>query len=155
MSGLIKKRTNKYSLTKKGETLLKKEDIQSLFELLVLGFFNKWNWGYSDGYSELQLVQSSVIFNIHLLNQKAQDWMPPEDLGEYFLQAFPALVNEAEGYFGPEQEVIHCFSLRFLDRVCKPLGLLLEKREGELTERKTFYKVSPFFKKCFIFANLR
>lgn len=154
ISGLIKKRRNKFSLTKKGETIVDKDNGEQLFKLLVDSFFNKWNWAYGDGYSELPLIQSSAVFNLYLLHKKARDWTLGEDLGKAFLNAFPALVNEVgDSYFGPEKEIINCFNIRFLDRVCRPLGILEFKEEGHGFDRKVFYKVSDFFEDSFRFDN--
>ncbi|MCY4643520.1 MAG: SEC-C domain-containing protein [Bacteriovoracales bacterium] len=148
ITGMMKKRLNKYSLTQKGKKILLNNSVQELFSELTLTFFNKWNWAYEDYYSELPLIQSSVEFNLCLLHKKAQDWILDKELGEFYLNAFPALLDEAhDRYFSPEEEIIRCFSLRFLDRICLPMGLLLSKNEGKFIERKTFYKVSPFFQK--------
>ena len=148
MAGLIKKRSNKFlSLTKKGRKILNQKDTKSLFNLLIEPLFNKWNWGYSDAYSELMLIQSSVIFNIYLLHKKAQDWiLYSDELGNFILSS--ALVNESQGYFCPEKEIIDCFETRFLNRVCLPLGLL-EIRESEADSIKPDreYRISDFFKK--------
>jgi len=152
MSGLIKMRSGKFSLTKKGEKIIEKENYLELFKVLVGTLFNEWNWGYSDGYSELSLVQQSAIFNIHLLDKKAHDWTLGKELGKYYLEAFPMLVNEVEAsYFGPEEEIIKCFGTRFLDRICLPLGLLEIKEEGKGLESKDFYRVTPLFKNIFSF----
>ena len=45
MTGLIKKRKNKFYLTQKGRSLIKEKKVRELFDKLVLAFFNKWNWG--------------------------------------------------------------------------------------------------------------
>lgn len=154
MSGLIKKRKNKFSLTKKGGTIVAKDNNIELFKLIVGSFFNKWNWAYGDGYSELQLIQSSAVFNLYLLHKKAKDWVLGEDLGQAFLDAFPALVNEArDSYFGPEKEITNCFNTRFLDRVCLPLGILESKEEGKGFDRQVFYKVSELFNNIFSFKQ--
>ena len=146
MAGLIKKRNNKFSLTKKGEKILCQKDTKGLFNLVIDPFFNKWNWGYSDAYSELMLIQSSVIFNIYLLYKKAQEWVHSDELGKCYLEAFPALVNEAQGYFGPEKEIIDCFEARFLNRVCLPLGLLeLKETETDSIKADREYRISDFF----------
>ncbi len=42
-AGLIKKRANKFSLTKKGEKIIDGEKISELFDVLVGTLFNKWN----------------------------------------------------------------------------------------------------------------
>ena len=154
MTGLIKKRKNKFYLTKKGESLIKDKKIKELFDKLVLTFFNKWNWGFLDGYSELPLIQASAVFNIYLLNKKAKNWISGEELGGVFLKAFPPLVFDVNkgGYFDPRTEIINCFDIRFLERVCLPLGLLDMKRKNKGIKRKTYYKLSPLFKQHFKFS---
>lgn len=152
MTGLIKKRSGKFSLTKKGEKLVEKENYLELFEILVDALFNKWNWGFNDGYSELSLIQQTAAFNIHLLNKNAQNWIVDKELGKSYLDAFPMLVNEVEsGYFGPEDEIINSFCTRFLNRICLPLGFLESKEEGKGFDRKEFYRVTPLFKNMFSF----
>ncbi|MFT6631874.1 MAG: tetratricopeptide (TPR) repeat protein [Bacteriovoracaceae bacterium] len=152
MTGLIKKRGGKFSLTKKGEKLVEKEDFLALFKVLNDTLFNKWNWGFSDGYSELPLIQQTAAFNLHMLNKKAQSWVLDKELGQSYLEAFPMLVHEVgDSYFGPEKEVINCFCTRFLNRMCLPLGLLEIKEEGKGFDRKEFYQVTPLFKSMFKF----
>ena len=154
MTGLIKKRKNKFYLTRKGESLIKDKKIKELFNELVLTLFNKWNWGAFDGYSELPLIQTSVVFNIHLLNKKAKNWISDEELGGVFLKAFPYLIFDVNkgSYFDPKTEIIDCFNIRFLERVCLLLGFLDRKRKnGGGIKRKNYYKLSPFFKQHFKF----
>ena len=155
MAGLIKKRKNKFYLTQKGESLIKDKKIKELFDNLILTFFKKWNWGVLDGYSELSLIQASVVFNIYLLNKKAKNWISGEELGGVFLKAFPPLVFDVNkgSYFDPKTEIINCFNVRFLERVCLPLGLLIRKSENRSIKRKNYYKLSPFFKQHFKFTD--
>ncbi len=152
MTGLIKKRSGKFLLTKKGETLIRNDDFFELFKALIGTFFNKWNWGYGDSYSKLVLIQQTAVFNIYILNKKAQDWILDKELGKSYLEAFPMLVHEVEfSYFTPEIENVNCFCTRFLYRICLSLGLLEIKEEGPILERKIFYRVTPLFKKIFNF----
>ena len=154
MTGLIKKRKNKFYLTQKGESLIKDKKIGGLFDKLVLTFFNKWNWGALDGYSELPLIQTSVAFNIHLLNKRAKNWISGEELGGVFLKAFPDLIFDVDkgGYFDPKTEIINCFNIRFLERVCLPLGFLERKRNNRSIKGVDYYKLSSFFKQHFKFS---
>jgi len=155
MAGLIKKRKNKFYLTQKGESLIKDKKIRELFDKLILTFFKKWNWGALDGYSELSLIQASAVFNIYLLNKKAKNWISGEELGRVFLKAFPPLVFNVNkgGLFDPKTEIINCFNVRFLERVCLPLGWLKRKSENRSLERQNYYKLSPFFKQHFKFTD--
>jgi hypothetical protein len=146
-AGLIKFRTGKFSLTKKGESLISKEETQEIFEKLFYVFVTKWNWGYADGYSDFWLMQQSVIFNLYLLKKKAQGWTQAKELGRLYLNAFPMLLEEARhGFSEPEKEVISTFCLRFLERVCVPLGFLERKGEGDIFKRSDqLFKVTDFF----------
>jgi hypothetical protein len=156
IAGLIKKRSNKFSLTKKGENLLQENKWPELFQEVVLTFMNQWNWACGDRYSDLALIQRSAVFNILLIHKECQDWTHDKELGQYYLEAFPALINEASDYFGPEKEIINCFSSRFLSRVCLPLGLLeLREEKGEkVYDRKQYFRVTQFFVKYFKFRRL-
>jgi hypothetical protein len=152
-AGLIKFRTGKFSLTKKGESLIVKDKIEEIFENVLLAFVTKWNWGYSDRYPDFPLIQQSVIFNLYLLKKKSQDWVQGKELGHFYLNAFPMLLEEARGgFFDPEQEVISAFCIRFLERFCVPLGLLEKKGEEKVLSRNDhFFKVSDFFNKSIEF----
>ena len=154
MTGLIKKRKNKFYLTRKGKSLIEDKKIKELFDKLILTLFNKWNWGAFDGFSKLPLIQTSVVFNIHLLNKKAKNWISGEELGGVFFKAFPDLVYAVnkKSYFDPKDEIITCFNFRFLEGVCLPLGFLERKRKGGGIKRKNNYKLSPFFKRHFKFS---
>ena len=150
IAGFIKKRKGKFTLTKKGEDVLEKNELSVFFNELFLAYINKWNWAYGDRYSELPLIQRSAVFNFHLVNKKCQAWILDDELGQYYLDAFPDLANEVHGYSGPEKEVINCFVTRFIERVCIPLGLIETREEGSSwSDRKTFYRITTLFKKCF------
>lgn len=157
ISGLMKKKSNKFTLTKKGENLLQESMWPELFRELTLCFMNQWNWAYGDSYSELPFIQSSAVFNLFLLHKKCQDWAYSGDVGQAYLHAFPNLVNEASGYFGPEEEIIRCFSTRFLNRVCLPLGLVeMREENGDgAYDYKQFYRVSRFFAEFFKFKHMQ
>ena len=156
-SGYIKKRSNKFLLTKKGIALLENNNIKELFENLLINYINEWNWGYMDGYPELNLIQQSATFNFLLLKKKCKDWTIDDVLGEAYLDAFPALVREIppRDYSTPRNQVIRCFSLRFLNRFCLPMGLVeLEEKDnfGEDHYRDLqYYKPTELFNQVFNF----
>jgi hypothetical protein len=157
ISGLIKKRSNKFSLTKKGTAILEENKKIELFELIFLNFSNNWNWGFMDGYADLNLIQQSVAFNFLLLHKKCDGWTLDKDLGEVFLKAFPSIIREVPdtSYFTPEEHVINCFGSRFLNRFCLPFGILELKDEknhnGKFFEYLEYYRPTYFFQKNFKF----
>ena len=155
--GLIKKRINKFYITKKGENLIKNKKIKELFDILILIFFNRFNWGAFDYYSELPLIQCGAIFHIHVLNKKANDWVSKKELGEIFIKAFPDIIYDVEEddpfMFEPKTGIINCFDTRFLNEVCLQWGLLEQKTKEEGMRKINYYRLSPFFKQHFKFKN--
>lgn len=157
LSGLIKKRNNKFSLTIKALSILEKNKRFELFELIFLNFANNWNWAYMDRFSELFIIQQSVAFNFLLLHKKCNGWILGKDLGQLFLKAFPSAIREIpySSYSTPERQVINCFSVRFLNRFCLPLGIVNFKEErihnGDYFEHLEYYNPTNFFKKNFKF----
>ena len=160
ISGLIKKRSNKLSLTKKGNEYLNEKNYKQLFELIFTTCVNKWNWAYSDGYPELYLIQNSCVFNLLILKRRCLDWTWSKDIAKVFLDAFPAITIEVpeESYSTPAEKVMSCFALRFLERFCLPLGLLEYReekvRDGEYFKFLQYYRTTPFFNELKLEADV-
>jgi hypothetical protein len=115
---------------------------------------NEWNWACLDNYEDLNMIQQSAAFNFYLIHLKAQDWVMDKDLGKIYFEAFPHLADEvpARGIWSPRTEIINCFNYRFLERVCRPLGLIeLQKKDRKYLDRNTILRVSSFFKNNFRF----
>lgn len=152
LSGLIKKSKSKFSLTKKGSLLLARGNELEIFETTLLCYISKFNWGFRDNYSDLNLIQKSVIFGLYMLHKKCDEWTLDSDISKIFLDAFPDLVIECDSkqYSTPEQQVLNAFSIRFLEQFCLPWGFLEEKIEGErYKDGKVFYRTTEFFRKSF------
>jgi hypothetical protein len=157
MAGLMKKRNNKFSLTKKATIIIEKSKIKDLFELIFTVFANKWNWGFFDGYPEMYMIQRSVAFNFLIIHNKCKDWTLDDVLGKAYLEAFPEIVREIPpiSYSTPEQRAINCFNVRFLSRFCVPMGILEVKhkrvKKEKYFETVEYYKTTEFFNKNFKF----
>ena len=151
LAGLIKKRNKKFSLTKKGQTLLIEENCAQLFKTIIETWVNSFNFGFSDGYHNYSLIQHASVFNFYFLHKLANDWISGEELGTYFLNAFPNLAIHSEfKHSSAEKEIVRCFALRFLERFCLPLGFVEQKDNGKyFSERVEYYKVTSFFKDNF------
>ena len=131
MCGWLKKAKNHYSLTLKGTKLIEKGFSASHFFTLMNVFVRRFNWGFQDGYAEFWIIQKSVVFSLYLLHRKAQHSVSADELGDGFIRAFPAVLEEVEGtpYKTPLEEIKRCFSLRFLERFCEYFGLADIHRE--------------------------
>jgi len=152
MAGLVKKNKNYFCLTKRAKEILENKDFNRLYEIIFKTYVQKYNWGFLDGYNEFPLIQTSVIFNLYILKNKAKNYIEGKRLGDIFLNAFPDLTRESKSTWKePEQEITDCFELRFLERFCVPFGFVIKKMEGEkFTNRKFYYKTTALFDKFLV-----
>ena len=153
LAGLIKKRKGKISLTKKGLSILDNNKTLDLFKVIFMTYTNKLSWSYSDGYPEFFLIQRSITFNLLLLFKKCEGWTLNKELGQFYIDAFPSLLNETSDtyYSSPEGQIINAFSIRFLSRFCVPLGLLEFKEEKKKDWK--YYKFLEYFKPTGFFKS--
>ncbi len=121
--GLIKFGLGRYTLTKKGSALLERFAPAALY--LDLFRFNAWklDWLSSTRYPDaMEFLQTSWVFCLYLLRQKAADWAVADDLAETYMRAFPALIDEVGGEYA-ETLVRSGFIFLFLERFALYFGL--------------------------------
>ena len=134
LSGLLRKTKGRFFLTKKYQQMIKKSGLTGLYPLLLKTYCRKFNWGFRDGYEEIPFIQHSFLFTMYLLKLLGDDWKPFFIYENYFLQAFPMVINEAESepYRSAEDGVRACYSIRTLDRFLHFMGLTsIEKIPGD------------------------
>lgn len=148
LCGWLKKANNRYSLTAKGTKVIEKGLSAPHFFTLMNVFFRRFNWGFQDRYPSFWIVQGGAVFSLYLLHRKARRFIPAEQLGDYFVQAFPAVLDEVGemAYRTPREQVRGCFSLRFLERFCEYFGLAdIRREEKGLYQFDLFVKKSAFY----------
>ena len=125
LSGLLRKTKGRFFLTKKYQQMIKKSGLTGLYPLLLKTYCRKFNWGFRDGYEEIPFIQHSFLFTMYLLKLHGDDWKPFFIYEDYFLQAFPMVINEIESepYRSAEDGVRACYSIRTLDRFLHFMGL--------------------------------
>ena len=134
LSGLLRKTKGRFFLTKKYQQMIKKSGLTGLYPLLLKTYCRKFNWGFRDGYEEIPFIQHSFLFTMYLLKLHGDDWKPFFIYEDYFLQAFPMVINEVESepYRSAEDGVRACYSIRTLDRFLHFMGLTsIEKIPGD------------------------
>lgn len=152
MCGWIKKRHNKFSLTRKGQRIVNKRFEPNDFLHLLKSYMFKFNWAFRDLYPPLSIIQQSVIFSCYLLHKKAGTFIHTDELGECFNRAYPMVLDALEGYpaiDSPEQTVRDAFALRFVKHFCEYFGLVEIRRES-----KKRYPPNLFLKTTFSFEML-
>jgi hypothetical protein len=125
--GWIKKRHNKFSLTRKGQRIVNTGIEPDDFLHLIKSYMFKYNWGFRDRYPTLGIIQQSVLFSCYLLHKKAGTFVHTDKLGDYFIRAYPMVLDELEGYpaiKSAEQTVRDVFALRFVQRFCEYVGMV-------------------------------
>jgi hypothetical protein len=141
LSGLLRKTKGRFFLTKKYQQIVKKSGLAGLYPLLLKTYCRKFNWGFRDGYEEIPFIQHSFLFTMYLLKLHGDDWKPFFIYEDYFLQAFPMVINEAESepYRSAEDGVRAFYSIRTLDRFLHFMGLAsIEKIPGDKPFQKKY-----------------
>ncbi len=148
ISGLIKKRNNKISLTKKGEGIIK--DDSKFLRLILEIYTTKFNWAYSDGYGENRIGQMGFGFSLILLNKFGKE--SHEDLfyAKKYFMAFPMLAEHPIGHEGDyiDRRSGRCYSVRTFERFLEYFGLIkIDKEKG--WDKPEYITMTDLFGKLF------
>ncbi len=153
-AGLIKKYKNAFSLTGSASKMLRAKDWAGIYRSIFKGNSFKYSWACEDAYPDLWIVQHSLIFNLYILKQQAENYVPGKTLGQTYALAFPAAVYEAaESSTDPAGQVADCFVTRFLNRYAEPMGLIMPEPDPgskpKVFIKDTRYKTTPLFHRIF------
>ena len=124
MSGIVKKRHSYLSLTKKGEAI--QYDTHAVLMAILDTFFNKFNWGYYDGYESEEAGQLGIGFTLILLSKYGRKRRPAKFYADKYYKAFPFLLDEFcdSPYRSRQQSAVRCYSVRTFERCLDYLGLI-------------------------------
>lgn len=137
ISGVVKKRNGKLSLTKKGELLL--SDDKKLFELLFETFVSKFNWAYFDGYQNEKVGQFGFCFTLILLSFFGDKKQLDTFYSTKYFNAFPFLLEEKTNH--------NCYHSRTFERFLEYFGLvIIESEDDRLFSDKYITKTALFDK---------
>jgi len=125
LGGLLRKTKGRFYLTKKYQRLVEKKELTGLYPVIFKIFCREFNWAYRDGYDDVAFIQQSFLFSMYLLMFHGDDWKPFFIYEDYFLQAFPMVINEIEPtpYSSAEDGIRSCYSLRALQGFLHFMGL--------------------------------
>jgi len=146
ISGIVKKRNNKLSLTKKGKSLI--ENDFNLLSLIFRTFGSKFNWAYYDGYGENSIGQIGFGFSLILLGKYGATKRIDKFYADKYFTAFPDSINEIEDneYRTKEKSARSCYSLRTFDRFLDYFGLIKIETEKKWDAEKFIMKTEHFDK---------
>lgn len=127
--GWLKKKSGRFSLTKKGKQIFEKGFTPPNYIALLKYWLRKYNWAFTDGYPECSIVQQAAPFSLYLLSQKATELISSEHFAQLFIRAFPFALEELPAEPHPieqpgEERLASIFRLRFLERFAAYFGLV-------------------------------
>jgi hypothetical protein len=134
IAGLLRKTKGRFFLTKKYQQIVGKKGLAGLYPVIFKTCCSKFNWGYRDGYDDIPFIQQSFLFSLYLLQLHGDKWKPFQIYEDYFLQAFPMVINEIEPspYSSAEDDIRACYRIRVLERFLHFMGLAsIEKIPGD------------------------
>ncbi len=140
LAGLVKRRKNRFYITKQGRQLALPENRGRLFQVLFKTYVSKFNWGYRDGYPEAPFVQTAWLFSLYSLSLFGRQWRSSQFYIEQFMQVFPSAINEmdGDGFRTSEQAFRACYGTRSLERFAHFWGLA--KKRASQSKKPYFYE---------------
>ncbi len=150
LTGIIKTRHGKISLTKRGEKTI--SDDYKLLKLLLETFGFRFNWAYYDGYENEDIGQLGFGFSMILLSKYGQNRHLDTFYAEKYFKAFPQFLHESKKpKFGTNKSnTEHCYSIRTFDRFLNYFGLIKIENNRESPFEKYITKTELYDKliKC-------
>lgn len=146
VSGLVKKKHGKMSMTKAGEKIMADNDklLRTIFEK----FATRFNWAYFDLYGENQIGQMGFGFTLILLSKYGQKKRLDSFYADKYFKAFPRLLETLEPTYGSlEEYAARCYSIRTFDRFWDYFGLIKIEKEGKWLDGTTYIIKTDLFDK--------
>jgi len=148
LSGILKKRNGKLSLTKKGEKI--KDDNVQLFSAIFDTYTQKFNWGYFDSYETPNTGRLGFAFTLILLLKFGNERRSEAFYAEKYVRAFPLLLDEVvERYRTAEDMIRHCYTYRVFGQFIPLFGFALVEDNGKIIDRTSFITKTPLIDKLF------
>ena len=146
LSGLVKRRHNKLSLTKKGK--LELNENHRLLKTIFSTFGEKFSWAYYDGYGDTQIGQLGFGFSLILLSKYGSENRHHSFYSKKYLSAFPVLIEKLipSKFDTVERQASSCYSIRTFDRFLNYFGLIHIISDGILNPDKDIKKTALFDK---------
>lgn len=115
-------------------------------------YMDDFNWLYATRFSEMhQFIQSSSIFLLYVLKEKASGYISQQDFAVFYLKAFPGYLDEMN-IKSPYLEDDFTLSQLFFEKFCILFGLsefCIQDEDEKSNFKKKDYKQSALFRKLF------
>lgn len=123
LAGFIRKYKGRFLLTRKARQLRARDGI---YPVLLTTHATRFNWGYGDGYEELDFIQHAFAFSLYLLHRHGDTKHRARFYEDAFRRAFPMLLDQLppHPFFDSETQLRQCYTLRTLQRFAAFFGLI-------------------------------
>lgn len=134
LSGLVKKRNNKISLTRKGIKLIKPENRNELLKELFQTYGFKFNLGYHDLYEDEGQVQICLSYTLYQILMNGDKKRKTEFYTKKMLIAYPHILGffKDRSYSTPEEQFHNCYEARFMERFLNWFNIVEFNEESRL-----------------------
>ncbi len=132
--GLVKKRANQLSLTKKGASLLTTNSKIPLYRHTINEYISKLEWGYTDGYPEAAIIQESVLISVFLVQKYGGSPHEARFYSEKFLEILPEAQYpfHNRGIGSSKDSFTNCYLRRVFEHFLKRFNLIrIEKKDSK------------------------
>lgn len=138
LSGLVKKRNGKLSLTAAGRKTL--SDNHALLHLILTTFTKKFNWAYYDIFNNQKTAQLGYGFTLILLSKYGDEKRLDSFYAEKYFRAFPML-KDFDDY------PVRCYSVRSFKRFLNYFGLISIESSGPFIQTVKYITKTDIFDK--------
>ncbi len=149
--GYIRFQNGYYSLTARGEKLYSNFDSFDIYLMYLSYYGEEFNWLYNTRFPDpMGFIQTSLIFCLYILHQKAQNFTTGKELADIYIKAFPGLVEDIGDRYG-KIFITSGFAGLFLEDYGYLFGLV----EQKITGQKQFsdeqeYRITQLFRDLFV-----
>lgn len=142
ITGIVKKRNNKISLTKKSEKL--RANPHELLKTLFTSFVTSYNWGYFDRYEDHMIGKLGSVFTLLMISRYGNVKREDTFYSEKYFKAFPDLEDILPYNWYNQKPHYHCFSIRTFDRFLYYFGLIKIEEQYQPKPYKSIIKTKLF-----------
>jgi len=156
LSGLIKKKNGKLTLTKKGQKTIKSENRIELLKSLFHSYGYKFNLGFHDGYSDSNGVQTCLSYTLFQLLKNGSEEKSISYYSQKMLIAYPHVLMDFKDdtYSTPEDQFKSCYKVRIMERFINWFNLIeIRKENGKKSIFEDFYLKSNLINEVFEIRN--
>jgi hypothetical protein len=126
LAGILRKYKGKFILAAKYRKVLAESGPGAVYFELFKAYVQKFNWGYLDGFPELDFPRQSFFFTLYLLRKYGGKTRLQTFYEDIFIKAFPQLLDKVDErpYMSAEETVRLAYSQRSLADFAVFFGLI-------------------------------